>query len=56
MTSLSSAAGSDRSRSSSFQLTPGYFRYIVWDLSGSIAYSNHATINLKLGIRSFFQE
>jgi len=39
-----------------FQLTPGYFRYIVLDLSGSIAYSNHATINLKSGIRSFFQE
>ena len=42
--------------SSLFHLTRGYFRYIVWDFSGSIAYSNHATINLKLGIRSFFEE
>jgi hypothetical protein len=42
--------------SPSTPVTPSYFRYIVLDLSGSIAYSNQATINLKLGIRSFFQE
>jgi len=37
-----------------FPLAPGYFRYIVLDFSGSIANNNHATINLKSGIRSFF--
>lgn len=36
--------------------TPDYFRYMVLDLSGSIAYRRHATINLKLAIRSFSRE
>lgn len=36
--------------------TPDYFRYIVLDLSGSIAHCRHATINIKLDSAHFPRE